>query len=85
MEKHEKLILWIFCGQSDANILFSDLVHLLQHVGFAVRVSGSHHLFIREGVEEKPSLQKDGEKAKPYQVRLIRSIILKYGLKNGTS
>ena len=84
MEKYDKLILWIFCGQSDANILFSDLVHLLQHVGFTVRVSGSHHLFIRKGVEEKPNLQKDGEKAKPYQVRQIRSIILKYRLGDDT-
>ena len=80
MEKYEKLILWIFCGQSDSNILFSDLVNLLQHVGFTVRVSGSHHIFSKEGVEEKPNLQKDGERAKPYQVKQIRNIILKYRL-----
>ena len=80
MEKYEKLILWIFCGQSDANILFVDLIHLLEHVGFTMRVSGNHHIFSKEGVEEKPNLQKDGERARPYQVRMIRGIILKYRL-----
>ena len=80
MGKHEKLILRILRGQSDANISFSDLVNLLQHLGFELRVSGSHHIFRKKEVEEKPNLQKDGNKAKPYQVKQIRNIILKYRL-----
>ncbi|MDZ7759454.1 MAG: hypothetical protein U5L00_04260 [Desulfovermiculus sp.] len=38
----------------------------------------SHHLFRKVGVKEKPNLQKEGNKAKPYQVKQIRNIILKY-------
>jgi len=80
MGKYEKLIEQILRGRSDANILFSDLVGLLQHLGFELRVSGSHHIFRRKNVEEKPNLQKDGNKAKPYQVKQVRNIILKYRL-----
>jgi predicted RNA binding protein YcfA (HicA-like mRNA interferase family) len=78
MGKYEKLINQILLGKNDANISFSDLVNLLQHLGFELRVSGSHHIFRKKGVEEKPNLQKDGNKAKPYQVEQIRNIILKY-------
>ena len=37
-----------------------------------------NNIFRKKGVEEKPNLQKDGNKAKPYQVKQIRNIILKY-------
>jgi len=50
----------------------------MQKLGFEMRVKGSHHIFRKKGVEEKPNLQKVGNKAKPYQVRQVRSIILKY-------
>ena len=46
----------------------------------------SHHIFRKAGVEEKVNLQKDGSNAKPYQVKQVRNIILKYklrGIKNG--
>jgi predicted RNA binding protein YcfA (HicA-like mRNA interferase family) len=80
MGKYEKLIDQILRGRSDANISFSDLVNLLQHLGFEVRKAGSHNIFRKKGIEEKPNLQKDGNKAKPYQVKQIRNIILKYKL-----
>lgn len=83
MGKYEKLILQILRGNSDANILFSDLVNLINHFGFEMRVKGSHHLFRKPGVEEKINLQKDGNKAKVYQVRQVRNIILKYKLGDG--
>ncbi len=67
-------------GQSDANINFQDLVRLMQRFGFDKRVSGSHHIFRKAGVLEKINLQKEGSKAKPYQVRQVRNIILKYKL-----
>ena len=41
---------------------------------------GSHHIFRKENIIEKINLQKDGNKAKPYQVRQVRSIILRYHL-----
>ena len=80
MGKHEKLVFQILRGTSDANISFSNLVNLLQSLGFELRIDGSHHIFRKKGVEEKPNLQKDGNKAKPYQVKQIRNIILKYRL-----
>ncbi len=80
MGKYEKLIFQILRGTSDANIPFSDLINLMQRFGFEMRIKGSHHIFRRKGIEEKPNLQKDGNKAKPYQVRQIRKIILKYKL-----
>ena len=78
MGKFEKLIFQILRGQSDANILFSDLINLLKHLGFEMRIKGSHHIFRKSGVEEKFNLQKEGNKAKPYQVRQVRNVILKY-------
>jgi len=80
MGKYEKLIFQILRGTSDANIAFSDLINLMHHFGFEMRIKGSHHIFRRKGIEEKPNLQKEGNKAKPYQVKQIRNIILKYKL-----
>ncbi len=80
MGKFEKLIFQILQGTSDANIAFSDLVNLLQHLEFEMRVKGSHHIFRKNGIGEKPNLQRDGNKAKPYQVKQVRDIILKYKL-----
>ncbi len=80
MGKYEKLIHRILRGSSDANIAFSDLVNLLKHFGFDLRIKGSHHIFRKPGIEEKPNLQKDGTKAKPYQVKQIRDLIVKYQL-----
>jgi hypothetical protein len=37
-------------------------------------------MFGRSGVEEKINLQGDSAKAKPYEVKQVRSIILKYEL-----
>jgi len=45
-----------------------------------MRVRGSYHLFRKEGTVEKISLQREGNKAKPYQVKQVRNIILKYKL-----
>jgi hypothetical protein len=80
MDKYKKLLLKILSGTSDANISFDDLVGLLLKMGFESRVRGSHHLFRKEGIEEKINLQREGAKAKVYQVRQVRSLILKYRL-----
>ena len=80
MGKFEKLIQQILRGSSDANIAFPDLVNLLKSFGFEMRIKGSHHVFRKQGIEEKPNLQKDGNKAKPYQVKQIRDLIVKYQL-----
>ncbi len=80
MAKWAKLIQRILEGRSDANIAFSDLRGLLLDLGFEERTRGSHHVFRRTGVDEKVNLQRDDGKAKPYQVRQVRDVILKYRL-----
>ena len=80
MTKHAKLLLQILRGGSDANIVFADLCGLLRHLGFAERTRGSHHIFTRLGIEERITLPRDQSKAKVYQVRQVRAIILKYKL-----
>ena len=78
--KEKKLLQKILGGTSDANINFNDLVGLLETLGFEMRIKGSHHLFRKEGIEEKVNLQKAGNKAKPYQVKQVRHLIVKYKL-----
>jgi len=80
MSKYEKLLFKVLRGTSDANISFNDLCNLLRRFGFEERTRGSHHIFRKEGVEEKVNLQRDDDKAKPYQVRQVRALILKYKL-----
>lgn len=80
MVKYERLLLQILQGKSDANINFDDLRRLLKRFGFEERIRSSHHIFRKEGVEEKPNLQRDGNKAKVYQVSQVRRLILKYKL-----
>ncbi len=41
---------------------------------------GSHHILRKEGVAEKINLQRAGNKAKPYQVKQVRNVIVKYKL-----
>ncbi|MFH0926805.1 MAG: type II toxin-antitoxin system HicA family toxin [bacterium] len=80
MSNYERLLQQILEGKADANIVFSDLCNLLLHYGFEMRVSGSHHIFRKTGIAEKTNLQKDNNKAKPYQVKQVRNMILKYKL-----
>ena len=70
----------ILSGASDANIAYRDLCSLLDRLGFTGHTRGSHHLFRKEGIPDMINLQRDGSKAKPYQVRQVRSVILKYQL-----
>lgn len=80
MGKSEKLVARILGGMSDASIPFDDLCGLLERLGFERRTAGSHNVFRRADIAEKPNLQRSGTQAKPYQVRQVRTIILKYKL-----
>ncbi len=80
MSKYEKLLVQILRGASDTNISFDGLCQLLRHIGFDERIRGSHHIFSKEGVEEILNLQPKGSKAKAYQVKQVRGVILKYKL-----
>ena len=78
---YEELHLRILQGKSDANINFDELRHFLQWLGFEERTRGSHHIFRRYGVRELINLQREGSKAKVYQVRQVRQVVVRYGLK----
>ncbi len=49
-------------------------------LGFNCRIKGSHHIFYKDGIDEIINLQPDGSKAKPYQVKQVRTIIINYKL-----
>ena len=78
MGKYDKLLFQILRATSDTNIGFDDLRQLLLRLGFEERIRGSHHNFRKKGVEEKINLQRDDGKAKAYQVRQVRAVILQY-------
>jgi predicted RNA binding protein YcfA (HicA-like mRNA interferase family) len=80
VDKHEELRRRLLQGESDANIDFEDLRRVLAWLGFEERVRGSHHIFRKPGVRELINLQKEGNKAKVYQVRQVRRVMLRYGL-----
>lgn len=80
MGKHEDVLRRVLGGVSDANIRFDDLRKLLERLGFEERIRGSHHIFRKAGIQDKINLQRDGNNAKPYQVRQDRSVILRYKL-----
>ena len=67
-------------GASDADVPFAEIRHLLGTLGFEERTRGSHHIFVRKGIDEILNLQPRHGKAKPYQVRQVRGVILKYRL-----
>jgi hypothetical protein len=77
---YEELRLRILEGKSDANINFDELRHLLQWLGFEERIHGSHHIFRKHGIRELINLQREGSKARVYQVRQVRQVILRYAL-----
>lgn len=78
MGKYEKLLQKILQGASDANISFNDLCQLLRHYEFKERTSGSHHIFVKTGVDMQIVLQPKGSKAKRYQVKQVRELFKEY-------
>ena len=76
----EKLMQSIMSGTQDRNIKFSDLQKILDVLGFQRRIKGDHFIYWKDGIDEIINIQPDGNKAKPYQVKQIRSLILKYQL-----
>jgi predicted RNA binding protein YcfA (HicA-like mRNA interferase family) len=80
MARLDRVLTQVLSGTSDANVAFSDLLKLLQRLGFTQRVRGSHHIFWKDGLQEILNLQPKGNKAKPYQVKQVRSVVLKYKL-----
>jgi len=72
----------VMSGKSDNNINYADFQRLIGDLGFIFeRQRGSHVIYCHEGIDEFLNIQPDGNKAKGYQVRQLRAIILAHGLK----
>ena len=80
MGQYEKLVQRILSGRQDKNVQFSEVLSLMHKLGFSMRIRSSHHIFFKEGIVEIINLQPDGSKAKAYQVKQIRDIMVKYQL-----
>ena len=80
MSKFEKLVRKVLSGSSDRNINFNDLCNLLESLGFDNRIKGSHHIYYKEGIEVIINMQSLNNKAKAYQVKQVRELLIKYKL-----
>ncbi len=80
MGKFENILTTILRGTSDSNISFSELGYVLEALGFVVRIKGGHFIYTKKDVAEIVNLQPLGSKAKAYQVKQVRALILKYKL-----
>ena len=78
MARHDRVLDRILHGTSDANISFADLRQLLLRLEFQERIRGDHHIFTKDGVQEILNLQPKGAKAKSYQVKQVRNVLVKY-------
>jgi hypothetical protein len=77
----EKLLRQVLSGRSDQNILFDELCDLVRSFGSHERTRGSHHIFGRKDVAEIINLQpRTSGKAKAYQVKQVRNVIVRYRL-----
>ena len=79
----ESVLSRVLQGTADANVRFDDLRALLAGFSFSERIRGSHHIFTRPDVVEILNLQSRGSLAKPYQVKQVRRVILRYKLAEG--
>ena len=80
MAKFSNILEAVLRGASDQNINFGDLRHVLSQLGFQERINGGHFIFSKEGMVEIINLQPLGSKAKAYQVKQVRNLIVKYKL-----
>jgi len=69
-----------FCKTID-NIKFENLRNLLLSLAFHERIKGDHYIFTRKDIPEIINIQPPGNgKAKSYQVKQVRRLLLKYKL-----
>ncbi|EHQ04860.1 type II toxin-antitoxin system HicA family toxin [Leptonema illini] len=80
MARDDKLLTKVLLGRSDSNIEFSDLCRLLKNLGFEERIRSSHHIYSKDGIPEILNIQPIGSKAKAYQVKQVRDLILRHHL-----
>ncbi len=80
MAEHRKFYERLMGARVDADISFSDLCRLFVRLGFVERIRGDHPIFTQDGVQEILNLQPKGGLAKPYRVKQVRSLLIKYEL-----
>ncbi len=80
MGKIDKILLKILSGSADNNIEFDELLKLLKILNFEMRIKGSHHIFTKQNIDEIINVQPKNSKAKNYQIKQVREIIIKYNL-----
>ena len=68
------LIILVLSAQHDNNIRFYYLQNLLKQLGFRERIKVDHFIFKRIDLPERVNIQPNGNMAKGYQARQIRSI-----------
>jgi len=64
--------------KNETNVKFKDLLKICENFFEGPKIKGSHHVF-KTPWEGQPwvNLQKDGAKAKKYQVKQVREALLK--------
>jgi len=80
VSREEKLLERLRDVQRDNSWDFGEMCHLLQRLGFEMRIAGSHHFFRKPAVRDVMNLQPRGSQAKPYQVRQVREVLKANGL-----
>lgn len=80
MTNNEKILLEILLFKNDRNIRFNDLCGVLNYLGFENRIKGDHFIYFKDGIDEIINIQPDKNMAKPYQIKQVRNILLKYKL-----
>lgn len=83
MGKIDKIYDDVMSGNSDSNINFTDLCNLLTNLGFAERIESSHHIYVLPAIQQIINLQKDGAKAKNYQVKQVRKFFKTHNIRKG--
>jgi predicted RNA binding protein YcfA (HicA-like mRNA interferase family) len=78
----KKLFDLVLSGRSDNNLHFNDFCRLVSALGFSLkdRKGTSHRIFTHPDLPEIINLQPRGHDAKPYQVKQVRDLILRYNL-----
>ena len=81
MSRADRTLERILSGAADHNLALVDLLSVLRRLGFAERRRGSHVILSHEGIPEILNLQPlTGGRAKPYQVKQVRRLLLRYGV-----
>lgn len=75
MSKLQKLIEKIIEGRS---VSYDEAENLLIHLGFKIRVKGSHHVFFKDGYLKNVSIKRRSQLL-GYQIRDLKEVLRDHG------